>query len=98
MSNPEVDRFGTTRYFNKNKNRYHREDGPAIIYPDGSEEWLVKGAFHRTDGPAVIYIDDSICNWYIKGTIFYNNKSFQGAANLNDEGMIAMILKYGDVG
>ena len=24
---------------------YHREDGPAVIYSDGSEEWWVKGEY-----------------------------------------------------
>lgn len=33
--------------------KYHRLNGPAIIYPDG-EGWYCKGALHRLDGPAVI--------------------------------------------
>lgn len=34
--------------------RLHREDGPAIEYPDGSEEWHLNGEIHREDGPALI--------------------------------------------
>lgn len=32
----------------------HREDGPAIIFPNGREEWWINGNRHRKDGPAVI--------------------------------------------
>lgn len=33
---------------------YHRIDGPAVEYADGSEEWWLNGKFHREDGPAVV--------------------------------------------
>jgi hypothetical protein len=32
----------------------HRVNGPAVIYPCGSEEWYQDGELHREDGPAVI--------------------------------------------
>ena len=32
----------------------HREDGPAIIYPNGIMEWYNHGSKHRIDGPAII--------------------------------------------
>jgi hypothetical protein len=35
------------------KGGLHREDGPAIIYNNGSYSWYKHGAFHRVDGPAV---------------------------------------------
>src|ERR1035437_8732535 len=31
----------------------HREDGPAIESPDGTQEWWLCGKRHREDGPAV---------------------------------------------
>lgn len=31
----------------------HRDDAPAIIYPDGGEAWYQHGQLHRDDGPAV---------------------------------------------
>jgi hypothetical protein len=31
----------------------HREDGPAIIWSDGSEDWICEGKYHRKRGPAV---------------------------------------------
>ncbi len=30
----------------------HREDGPAVEWPDGSKEWWLHGKPHREDGPA----------------------------------------------
>ena len=32
---------------------YHREDGPAIEYGDGTKQWCLNGVFHRVDGPAI---------------------------------------------
>lgn len=33
--------------------RYHCEDGPAIIYDNGTKKWLRHGKLHREDGPAI---------------------------------------------
>jgi hypothetical protein len=33
----------------------HREDGPAIEYPNGDKLWLFNGKLHRENGPAIIY-------------------------------------------
>jgi len=33
---------------------YHRLDGPAIIYENGSRWWYNRGKIHREDGPAII--------------------------------------------
>lgn len=31
----------------------HRENGPAVEYPDGSKEWFLNHQRHRNDGPAI---------------------------------------------
>ena len=36
---------------------FHREDGPAYIWPDGRKEWWIEGRLHRLDGPAIIQLD-----------------------------------------
>jgi len=46
--------------------RLHREDGPAIIYPDGSRVWYLNGHLHREDGPAIIWPSGSRW-WYLNG-------------------------------
>jgi len=43
----------------------HRENGPAIIYPYGSEEWYVNGYRHRLNCPAVIANGEE--KWYKSG-------------------------------
>lgn len=32
---------------------FHREDGPALIAPDGTERWYTNGLRHRVGGPAI---------------------------------------------
>ena len=46
--------------------KYHRTDGPAMIYNNGSENWYFNGILHRLDGPAKIWM--GYCNrWYVNG-------------------------------
>jgi hypothetical protein len=35
----------------------HREDGPAVVYSDGTREWYRNDQLHREDGPAVVFPD-----------------------------------------
>ncbi len=35
----------------------HRDDGPAVMWPDGRLEWYRHGKQHRDDGPAEIWPD-----------------------------------------
>jgi hypothetical protein len=68
-----IDCLGTVFYTNE-KGEYHRTDGPAIEWSDGSKEWWVDGKRHRTDGPAVV-----CCNghkeWWV-GDIRLTEKEF----------------------
>lgn len=43
----------------------HRDDGPAVEWPDGSNFWFVEGLRHREDGPAVQYANGTE-EWYIR--------------------------------
>ena len=44
----------------------HREDGPAIEYPNGTKYWYLNDQRHRTNGPA---IEDAngYKAWYLNG-------------------------------
>ena len=42
---------------------FHRLDGPAIDYFNGTKFWLQNGEFYRIDGPTIEYADGSIA-WY----------------------------------
>lgn len=45
------------RYWFIEGGRNHRDDGPAIIYSNGTRHWYFYGAKHRLDGPASHYAD-----------------------------------------
>ena len=59
-----LDSDGTKRWCLNNK--YHREDGPAIEYPNGTKHWFLNGKYHREDGPAVEWPDGSK-HWLFNG-------------------------------
>jgi len=47
-------------------NMLHREDGPALIWHDGTKEWYKNGKLHRENGPDVEY-NEGIKEWYKDG-------------------------------
>lgn len=49
--------------------RYHRTDGPAIIWADGRLDWRLNGQLHRTDGPAIINASGTQ-EWWLNGSRF----------------------------
>ena len=50
-------------------NRIHREDGPAVIFEDGHEEWYRHGQKHREYGPADKDINGEY-QWYLFGELY----------------------------
>jgi len=64
MTNPEIDKRGDKWWYNS-KGEFHREDGPAVEYSDGSKTWWINGLRHREDGPAVDWLYYKA--WYING-------------------------------
>lgn len=42
----------------------HREDGPAIEFADGSEEWYINGKRHNNEGPAIKRVNGDKEWWY----------------------------------
>jgi hypothetical protein len=56
---------GTKHYYSDREMEIlHREDGPAIVYANGSKSWYINGKCHREDGPAVEYTNGYKA-WYI---------------------------------
>ena len=47
-----VDNDSSIFWYNEN-DQFHREDGPAIEWADGSKQWFINGKHHREDGPAI---------------------------------------------
>ena len=95
MINPEIDQYGTKRWFN-DKNQLHNENGPAIEWISGSIAWWVDGEPHRINGPAYEYADGTKL-WYVDGEIYHYNQTYQKAAGISDEDMAMIVLKYGNV-
>ena len=46
--------------------KLHREDGPAVIYLNGSKHWWLNGKQHRIGGPAV-FNADGYKAWIVNG-------------------------------
>jgi hypothetical protein len=63
----EIDNSGNKRWKNE-KGLYHREDGPACEFANGSKQWIINGQFHREDGPAVECVDGDK-EYYLNGKI-----------------------------
>ena len=58
---------------------YHRLDGPAREWRDGTKQWFKEGRRHREDGPAIedqsAYGAGSYAAWYIEGKS-YNKEDY----------------------
>ena len=65
-NNIKIDKYGVKRYYVNNV--LHREDGPAVEYPNSSKYWYKNGKRHREIGPAVetFYGDKQ---WYKNGKV-----------------------------
>ncbi len=59
-----TDSYGSVCYIKNGKR--HREDGPAVEWDDGDEDWYRNGELHREDGPAVEWADGTKW-WCING-------------------------------
>jgi hypothetical protein len=63
----KINKNGSKFYFkDREMTIYHRTDGPAIEWADGSKYWYIDDMLHREDGPAIEYIDGYKA-WYIEG-------------------------------
>jgi hypothetical protein len=59
------DEYGNKSYRNK-EGKIHRDEGPAIIWANGSQIWYRNGKRHREDGPAIIWANGSQ-EWFLNG-------------------------------
>lgn len=41
-------------FWRNEEGRYHRDEGPAVIWPVGTLEYVIDGMYHRLGGPAII--------------------------------------------
>ena len=59
---PEINSNGTKRWFNS-EGKIHRENGPAVIWTDGTVCYYQDGKRHREDGPAIIWYNGDEEYW-----------------------------------
>jgi hypothetical protein len=63
----KINKNGSKFYFkDREMTIYHRTDGPAIEWADGSKYWYIDDMLHREDGPAIEYAD-GYKGWYLNG-------------------------------
>ena len=55
-------------YWINDNGLHHREDGPAVEYPNGNKQWYLNGKLHREDGPAIDY-GNANKQWYLNGKL-----------------------------
>lgn len=51
---------------------FHRMNGPAVEYTDGTKEWYTHGIPNREHGPAVEYADGTR-EWWVNGNSYTGN-------------------------
>lgn len=66
MKNGEYKEEGNTYWF-KNGD-LHREDGPAVVWKNGTKEWYANGKLHRENGPAIEWTAGSM-EWFFIGKL-----------------------------
>ncbi len=60
FTGPEEEFLAIEKFFCKGwwlNYKIHRDDGPALIWPDGTQHWYQNGLRHRINGPAIIRSD-----------------------------------------
>ena len=66
---------------------------PDQVVFKGSQYWWLGDKRHRVDGSAIISADRSQY-WFLNDKYYTDKKKFQKAANLSDEDMTILLLKY----
>ena len=61
-----VDSQGAVRWYDLKTGKYHRVDGPAVEFSNGSKSWFINGKRHRIDGPAMEYVS-GYKSWWLNG-------------------------------
>ena len=79
MTEYKVKVYDTHTVWYNLEGKYHRENGPALEWVNGSKSWWINGKRHRTDGPAV-ECADGYEEWWINGTQ-YSEQSFNEYIN-----------------
>lgn len=91
LDNPEITKYGE-QIWRDADDKWHREDGPAVIYADGEAVWFRHGHKHRDDGPSTIFPDGSV-NWCLNGNM-YSFEDWLEKAAISCEQKVMLKLQY----
>jgi hypothetical protein len=80
---------GKPERFYNDQGKLHKEDGPAIIWPDGHMEWWLDGKKHRNNGPAICH-RDGLKEWDDNGNLYEETFYLHGNRMTEDEFMEAV--------
>ena len=67
MDNPVTDERGIKSWVGVS-GKYHRDDGPAVEWPNGYKAWYQHGLRHRDGGPAVEFASGDK-EWWQHGSV-----------------------------
>ena len=80
----------------KNEATAVRAKPSSYVTQAGTEVWTLYGSYHRLDGPAILF-NHGIEMWYVHGKRCKTQKEYQESANLTNEEVLALVIKYGDI-
>jgi hypothetical protein len=86
-----IDEWGTKSWWVNGK--FHRLDGPAVIYANGTKWWYVNGKRHRLDGPAVERAD-GVKWWYLNNKRYGSFDKWLEAVDVSEQEQIFLKLKW----
>ena len=72
------------KYWKNKEGQYHREDGPAIEYSNGTRIWFKNGLKHREDGPAIVW-EDWTHRYYLNGICYTKEESWKEIQKIKEE-------------
>lgn len=55
----------------------HNEGAPAVVYKDGSYEYVNHGTYHRLDGPAVYWYNSRKYSYYVMNAHYSEEEYWQ---------------------
>lgn len=83
-----------SKYWFDDFQRFHRTDGPARIWADGTQIWYIHGKEHREDGPSSMYAS-GIVEWWLNGKGYSFEKWLKANTEISGERKVMLKLQYG---
>jgi len=67
MNNPQIDKYGTKRWFNESGQLHRDGDKPAVVWADGDKFWYRNGKRHRDGNKPALERPNGDKFWYQNG-------------------------------